>query len=206
MVSMPSWLSTFKDSIKPVELFIILIFLIAPFYYQPNLGGVGLMIPSNITVWMAVTLFLAYTYYRVVNQSIFVIPKHFLWVLAFPILATLSGFITGVNEPITWFFRLLFIWAGIAFLAGLFQFKLSRLDKDKLLFYIVISGLFHGIVGLLQLFQPEGITFFLPSIEPKRIATGMFQQNNIHAVYQATVIMVAWYLMGRPFVKVRFLY
>jgi O-antigen polymerase len=37
------------------------LFLVAPFYYHPNIGGEGLRIPNNITVWMMATTDVCYS-------------------------------------------------------------------------------------------------------------------------------------------------
>lgn len=185
----------------PAEIILAITFLIAPFYYHDNIGGTGLNIPSNITVWAAVSVFIWLAVKNVLEQSQLVLPKRTLLILAFPILATLSGFVSGVSEPIDWLFRLLFIWGGVFFLLGLFQFRFGRAQKDKLLFLLLLAGLLHGLVSSVQYFQPEGVTIFLPSAKDVNIATGVFQQINIHASFQATIVLIAWYLINRPLSK-----
>jgi len=185
----------------PAEITLAIIFLIAPFYYHDNIGGTGLNIPSNITVWAAVSVFIWLAVKNVLEQSQLVLPRQTLLILAFPLLATLSGFVSGVSEPIDWLFRLLFIWGGIFFLLGLFQFRFTRAQKDKLLFVLLIAGLLHGLVASVQYFQPEGMTIFLPSAKVVNVATGVFQQINIHASFQATIVLIAWYLINRPLSK-----
>jgi len=190
-----------KNSFTPVEIILAIVFLIAPFYYHDNIGGTGLNLPTNITVWAAVSVFIWFGVKKVLQQSELLLPQNVLLLLAFPVLATISGFISGVSEPIEWAFRLLFIWGGVLFLLGLFQFDFSRAQKDKLLFLLVIAGLFHGLVACLQYFQPEGVTIFLPTSKDTNIATGVFQQINIHASFQATVVLIAWYLINRPLAR-----
>ncbi len=185
----------------PAEIILAIIFLVAPFYYHDNIGGTGLNIPGNITVWAAASVFIWLAVKNVLEQSQLVLPERTLLILAFPILATLSGFVSGVSEPINWLFRLLFIWGGIFFLLGLFQFRFSRAQKDKLLFVLLLAGLLHGLVASVQYFQPEGVTIFLPSAKDVNIATGVFQQINIHASFQATIVLIAWYLINRPLSK-----
>lgn len=186
---------------QKVALFILgAMFLVFPFYYQDNIGGSGLNIPTNATVWMAAVFFIWVSVFRVLKSHQLILPRKILLVLAFPLLATFSGFIAGVSEPIAWSFRLLFIWGGVLFLIGLFQFEFSRSQKDTLLFILVLAGLIHAIVALLQYYQPDGVTIFLPN--DKKVATGIFQQINVHASFQATVMLVSWYLINRPSVKV----
>lgn len=172
------------------------IFLIFPFYYQSNFGGVGLLIPSNISVWIGVSLFIWLSFFNLQkNKSIF-IPEYFLIIIAFPLLATLSGFVGNVSDPIDWAFRLAFVWGGVFFMLALFQHKYHRRQKDLLLFILVLAGLMHALVGLLQIYQPEGTSFFLPNVNGQAI--GMFQQINVQSSYQATAVLIAWYLINRP--------
>lgn len=185
---------------QPAILLIALIFLVAPFYYHDNIGGTGLNLPSNITVWVAACLFIWFALKQVLDRNTLILPKRVFMILAFPILATLSGFISGVSEPLDWVFRLVFIWGGVFFLIALFQFNFSRAQKDKLLYLIVMAGLLHAVAASLQIFQPEGMSIFLPKA-PSNVATGVFQQINIHATFQATVLLLCWYLSLRPIVR-----
>lgn len=98
---------------KPIEIMLAVLFLIAPFYYHPNIGGEGLRIPNNITVWMVGTTIIWYSVYRILNRPTFILPKYFAYIALFPISITLSGFIAGVEQPLIWLFRLLFIWGGL---------------------------------------------------------------------------------------------
>lgn len=183
------------------EIMLALTFLVAPFFYYDNIGGAGLNIPSNIAVWFSACVFIWLAVRRLLNDSKLILPKHALFILAFPLLATISGFMSGVSEPIDWMFRLLFIWGGAFFLLGLFQFEFNRAQKDRLLYILLLAGLLHDFVACLQFFQPDGVTIFLPKSGGTNIATGIFQQINVHASFQATIVLIAWYLINRPLVK-----
>lgn len=183
------------------EVILATLFLIAPFYYHDNIGGTGLNIPGNITVWAAASVFIWFAVKKILERSEVVLPEKVLLILAFPFLATISGFISGVDEPIDWLFRLLFIWGGIFFLLGLFQFRFSRAQKDKLLYVLLNAGFLHGVVASIQYFQPEGMSLFLPTAKGVNIATGVFQQINIHASFQATIVLIAWYVINRPLAR-----
>lgn len=189
---------SFGSRWSPAEIILAIMFLVAPFFYYDNIGGGGLNIPSNIAVWLSASTFIWMVVRQVLIQSTLSLPRHLLLVLAFPLLATISGFISGVSEPIDWMFRLLFVWGGTLFLLALFQLKFSRAHKDRLLFILLIAGLAHAIVACLQFFQPDDVTIFLPKSSGTNIATGIFQQINIHASFQATVVLTAWYLINRP--------
>jgi len=185
---------------KPIEIMLAVLFLVAPFYYHPNIGGEGLRIPNNITVWMTATIIIWYSLYLVLKRPTFVLPKYFGYIVAFPILITLSGFVTGVEQPLKWLFRLLFIWGGLAFFFSLFQHGLKQGRLDRILFVIVVSALLQGLVGVAQIFLQADMPFWLPKT-PNGVPTSLFQQINNHATYQVTAIMIAVYLITRPFLS-----
>ena len=184
---------------KPIEVMLAVLFLIAPFYFHPNIGGEGLRIPNNITVWMVATIIIWYSLYLVLKRPTFVLPQYFSYIAAFPILITLSGFVTGVEQPLTWLFRLLFIWGGLAFFFRLFQYGLKQGRLDRILFVIVVSALLQGLVGLAQIWLQTDMPFWLPK-SVDGVPSGLFQQINNQATYQVTAIMIAVYLITRPFI------
>lgn len=184
----------------PSEIMLAVLFLLAPLYYHPNLGGEGLRIPHNITIWLVATIFIAYTFHKILKAREYVIPKYFWMIAAFPVLATLSGFIAGVEQPLKWLFRLLFIWGGLAFFFALFQARLSQARIDRLLYLVVLSALTFAIVGILQIWLKLGMPYFLPK-QPDGIPSSFFQQINNQATYQVTAIFIAVYLSMRPWLR-----
>jgi O-antigen ligase len=182
---------------KPIEIMLAVLFLLAPFYYHFNIGGEGLRVPNNITVWIVATTIIWYSFYRVLKWQSFVIPKYFIYIAAFPILITLSGFVTGVEQPLKWLFRLLFIWGGLAFFLSLFQHGLKRGRFDRILFVIVLSALMHAFVSIAQVLLQADMPFWLPK-PLNGVPSGLFQQINNQATYQVTAILIALYLTTRP--------
>lgn len=182
---------------KAIEVILAVLFLVAPFYYHPNIGGEGLRIPNNITAWIMATVIIAYSLHLVLKRPTFVIPKYFIYIAAFPIIITVSGFVTGVEQPLIWLFRLLFIWGGLAFFFSLFQHGLKQGRLDRLLLVIVLSALLQGLVGVAQIWLKADMPFWLPK-SPNGIPSGLFQQINNMATYQVTAIMIAGYLISRP--------
>jgi len=189
--------STSFSKWKPIEIMLAVLFLIAPFYYHPNIGGEGLRTPNNITVWIVVIIIIWYSFNLVLKRPTFVIPKYFVYIAAFPILMTLSGFLTGVEQPLKWLFRLLFIWGGLVFFFSLFQHGLKQGRLDRILFIIVLSALLQGLVGIAQIWLQSDMPFWLPK-SASGVPSGLFQQINNQATYQVTAIMIAIYLVTRP--------
>jgi len=194
-----SQLKTSFHKWKPIEIMLAVLFLVAPFYYHPNIGGEGFRMPNNITVWMVATIIIWYSFYQVLKRPTFVIPKYFAYIASFPILITLSGFVTGVEQPLEWLFRLLFIWGALAFFFSLFQHGLKQGRLDRILFVIVISALLQALVGIAQIWLRADMPFWLPQ-SPTGVPAGLFQQINNQASYQVTGIMISVYLITRPFI------
>ncbi len=187
---------------KPIEIMLAVLFLVAPFVYFPNIGGTGLRIPNNITVWLVVNCIAWYSLYLIAKRQQLAKPKYFSFIIAFPVLATVSGFISDVANPVEWFFRLLFIWMGLLFFLGLFQHKLSQGRIDRILFVIVISALLQCLVGIIQITVPHAMTpVWFPSIANITVQPfGVFQQINNQSSYQVTALVIAIYLISRPYI------
>ncbi|MCC5797379.1 MAG: O-antigen ligase C-terminal domain-containing protein [Methylophaga sp.] len=180
-----------------IEWLMALLLLVAPFYYHANLGGSGLRITHNVTIWIVAVIIVAYSFLKLLKQRQITIPPRLVWLAAFPLMATFSGFITGISQPTEWLFRLLFIWAGLLFLISLFQHQLSRARFDRLLMIVVISALLHALVGTVQIIFNEALPNWLPP-STDGLPRGLFQQINNMATYQSAAIIMALYLTGRP--------
>ncbi|NOQ81729.1 MAG: hypothetical protein GQ548_04295 [Methylophaga sp.] len=178
------------------ELMLAVLFLIAPFYHHPNIGGAGLNVPNNITVWFVATILVCWSLYKVAKRKEIVLPKNYFYILMFPILVTISGLLAGVVEPITWLFRLLFIWGGILFFFSLFQ---SQINQKRIIFIIIVSALLHSIIGMIVIFNPEMKISFIPMPIPLS-PSGFFQQINNQASFQVTAIALAAYLITTTYI------
>lgn len=181
----------------PAEIMLAVLFLVAPLYYHPNLGGVGLRIPHNSTIWLVALAFIVYSLIKVIRSDRFRVPRYFWFIAAFQLLAIFSGFVAGVEQPVSWLFRVLFIVGGFAFFFSLFQHKLNSARWDRLLLIIALSGLVHAGIGLLQLWLKTDMPYLLPkSVDGTPV--GLFQQVNNHASYLVTCIVLSFYLASRP--------
>jgi O-antigen polymerase len=188
------------SSLKPIEWLLTALLLLAPFYFHANIGGTGFRIPNNIVIWFFASIIGFYSLYKFSQAKYFHIPRYFLFIMAFPILAFFSGMSAGVEIANQWVFRLLYIWGGLLFFFGLYQHGLKQGRIDRILFLIVISGLIHAFVGLAQIILVKNIPTWLP-INPNGIPTGLFQQINNQASFQVTSILIALWLASRPYIK-----
>jgi O-antigen polymerase len=181
----------------PAEIMLAVLFVLAPLYYHPNLGGEGLRLPNNSTIWLVALVFIAYSLNKVIKSETYQLPRYFIFIAAFPILVILSGFLAGVEQPLKWLFRALFIVGGLAFFFSLFQHKLRQGRWDRLLLIMALSGLIHAGIGLLQIWLKADMPYLLPK-SPEGIPSGLFQQINNQATFLVTSIVLAFYLASRP--------
>lgn len=188
-IAFPKWML--------VEIMLVLQFLMAPLYYMPNWGGEGFMIPNNVIVWLVGFIVGSYSLYLVINAKALYLPKYYLLLTAFPVAVLLAGFITGVDEPEQWFFRLSYVWLGLLFFTSLFQYRFRQGRVDRLLLIIVLSAMIQAVIGVIQTYQPELLSGIWPA---SSIPYGVFQQINNQATYQVTAIVIAIFLLTRPII------
>ncbi|WP_439503469.1 Wzy polymerase domain-containing protein [Methylophaga sp.] len=121
--------------------------------------------------------------------------------MALPVGILLAAALAGVQDPISWLFRIVYVMAGVIFLFGLFQFRLK--NTDRILLLIAVATLLHGLFGIIQLFQLPILTSWIPRTQTI-IATSVFQQVNVLASFLVTGILVCIYLCLRPIAYKRF--
>ncbi|GLP99478.1 ligase [Methylophaga thalassica] len=176
-----------------LECLLFLLFVVSPFYITSSIGGTGFDLPFNISVWFAATLVIGFMLWHIASSDTITLPKNYLYLLMLPAGILLSAVIAGVVEPVTWLFRILYILAGVIFLFGLFQYK--SLSVERVLFFIVLSGLLVSIYGVVQIHHWQNyIGGFLLSSK-NLLPTTIFQQVNVTASYLATSILIATYLL-----------
>ncbi|SEQ37696.1 O-antigen polymerase [Amphritea atlantica] len=173
-----------------------ILFIPATLFFQPNLGGEGMSISHNITVWIAAVLIISCATLLMLREKQFSYPRLWLAMAALPIGMIILGFIVENFLPTEWLFRQLYILGGFMFLIALFQFRFSPRDVERGLIIILIAGIVHGLYGVSQILWPSILPLVItPS---KGIPYSIFQQINIHASFQATVLMAGLFLLSRP--------
>jgi len=174
-----------------------ILFLPASFYFQPNLGGEGLSIPFNSTVWIAASLVIACGGLMMLKQNTVTYPALPVWLLAMPVSIIISGFVVDNFLPIEWLFRQLYIIAGFLFLFALFQFRFHTRQIEQILLLLLVAGIVHALYAIRQIFWPVLLPEILtPSVNGA--AYGIFQQINLLASFQATIFLISLYLLSRP--------
>lgn len=189
----------FVSSQKAGLISIAVIFLLCSLYFQPNIGGEGLFLTYNISIWIGIALSISLAIFLTIRDQIFTYTRFWPGLLAFPLCVITSGYIADTLTPVEWLFRQLYIIAGVTFLFGLFQFRWSNRDLDRLLYILLFAGLIQAIYGSVQLIWPGNISPFLaPSASQPY---GIFQQINLQASFQATSLLIALYAITRPSFK-----
>jgi len=173
-----------------------ILFLLAPLYFQPNLGGRGLELPYNIPVWGVASFLIGGGLYLIAATQRFIRPAHAWAFLLFPVVMILSGIIAGSSQPIPWLFRQIYVVGGILFLFSLFQFNLKQPQIERILYVVVASAVINALITTIQIFSPELIQGWL--VTAGNTPIGVFQQINVLSSYLATGIILSFYLMSRP--------
>ncbi|MEM5535415.1 Wzy polymerase domain-containing protein [Neptuniibacter pectenicola] len=186
---------------KPQRLFFVLfgcLFLIAPFYYQPNLGGEGLFIPHNSALWIVASWIIASASFLIYKNQQIILPKYWLGLALLPIGALATGFIAENNNPTEWIVRLSVILGGYLFLISLFQFQLTSKHIERSLYILMAMGLIAATYGVIQTQTgAANLGSFMP-VSPNHLAVGIFQQVNLQASFMATCLVLTYYLASRP--------
>lgn len=106
--------------------FVFILFAVAPLFYQPNLGGRGLDLTFNMATWAVASVLIVFAILLITIRSFIRLPNHYLYFVAVPAVIIISSLITGVSQPDAFFFRALYVLAGLLFLFALFQFNLKK--------------------------------------------------------------------------------
>ncbi|SFG64249.1 O-antigen polymerase [Neptunomonas qingdaonensis] len=167
------------------------------FYFHPNMGGEGLFIPLNSIVWIATAFVILLAVWRMWQQQTIRMPAFFGLILAMPMLILLTGFIVGMEQPLSWMLRISAILLGFLLFFGLFQFKTSRRDVNSCLYVLCGALSLHAVVGVIQLLPGALLSNFIPNVYDP-ISIGMFQQPNVQASLMATAIALSVYLISSP--------
>jgi len=180
----------------------ILLFIISPLYYKPNLGGTGLSLPYNITVWAAAItiIFCSFIFLLAQNKIIFV--DRVWMILAFPVLIIISSFFSGYLSANEWLIRQFYIWGGVLFLIALFQFQLKKTELENILIFITISMIIHASISVFQILNFNLLKGIVPS-KSGGSPSGILQQTNVQASYLATGVIISFYLIVSPFYQLK---
>ena len=192
----PTTLHHKRNSTTYCNVLLIALFLFAPLYFQPNLGGRGLELTYNIPVWAIASFLIGGGLYLIASTQQFIRPMHTWAFLAFPVVIVLSGIINGSSQPTPWLFRQIYVIGGLLFLFTLFQFNIKQNQIERILYVIAASALVNALIAIIQILSPELIQGWL--VTGGNTPIGVFQQINVLSSYLATGITISFYLISRP--------
>ncbi len=92
--------------------------------------------------------------------------------------------------------RLLGLFAGLLFLFGLYQWRFNRLQRDRLLYLVLIAIAMEAALGLVQFYLLTPGNWIGYDTNANR-PYGIFQQPNVMATFMATGIALAIWLVLR---------
>jgi O-antigen polymerase len=178
----------------------VILIMLAPLYYHPNLGGRGLELTFNISTWAAALCVVASAIYLITQRKTILLPRQYLYFIAVPVVIILNNLITGTSQPVPFFFRELFIIGGLLFFFALFQYRLKPFQLEWVLLAIVLSTLVHSTIGTVQVIRPEIFGNWFAT-QADSVPRGIFQQINVQVSFLATGVAIAMYLLSRPLAK-----
>ncbi len=184
----------------PQKLFFLLfglLFLVAPFYYQPNLGGEGLYLPFNNTLWIVASWIIASGFFIMLRTDQLILPAHWLALSMLPLGALVSGFMTENTNPTEWAMRIMVLVGSYLLLISFYQFRLTPRQIERSLYLLLMTGLISGFYGLLQLAPKIEMAPYMP-LSGSKTPFGIFQQINLQASLMATTLVLLFYLISRP--------
>ncbi|MBH8581549.1 PglL family O-oligosaccharyltransferase [Bisbaumannia pacifica] len=160
----------------------------------PNMGGAGLRMPFNATVWMGFALLMALAMWPATRGVIRY--SHFHLGVGLLLLALWAPFAWSWNPAsMIAFPRLLGATAGAILLLGLAQLRLTRRDWWWLGLAILLGALVASIFGYLQrywLVEDNWVSYIPSNDRP----VGIFQQVNVMSSFLVTALVISAWLYG----------
>lgn len=170
-----------------------LYWLLGMHFFMHNPGGAGLYLPFNAWGWVFASLMIGMGLWQVtLRQRITFSPLQVaLWFGALLLLLPMaySGFeLKDYAIP-----RLLGLFAGLLFLFGLYQWRLTRPQRDSLLYLILVAIAIEALFGLVQFYLLTPGNWIGYDTKVNR-PYGIFQQPNVMASFMATGMALAIWL------------
>lgn len=171
----------------------VLFWLLGMHFFMHNPGGAGLYLPFNAWGWIFASLVMALGLWQVtLNQRLVVSPLlTVLWLGALLLLLPMAypGFeLKDYAIP-----RLLGLFAGLLFLASLYQWRFGREARDRLLYLLLGAVAIEALLGLVQYYLLVPGNWIGYDTQANR-PYGIFQQPNVMASFMATGLSLAIWL------------
>ncbi|WP_239497607.1 PglL family O-oligosaccharyltransferase [Aeromonas salmonicida] len=165
-------------------------------FFMHNPGGAGLYLPFNAWGWIFVSLVMALgLWYVTLSQRLVVSPLLTAQWLG-GILLLLPMAYPGAELKDYAIPRLLGLFAGLLFLASLYQWRLGREARDRLLYLLLGAVAIEALLGLVQYYLLVPGNWIGYDTQANR-PYGIFQQPNVMASFMATGFSLAIWLQMR---------
>ncbi|MFQ2622392.1 Wzy polymerase domain-containing protein [Aeromonas caviae] len=171
----------------------LLYWLLGMHFFMHNPGGAGLYLPFNAWGWIFASLVMALGLWHVtLSQRLVVSPlltAQWLGGLLLLLPMAYPGFeLKDYAIP-----RLLGLFAGLLFLASLYQWRFGREARDRLLYLLLGAVAIEALLGLVQYYLLVPGNWIGYDTQTNR-PYGIFQQPNVMASFMATGLSLAIWL------------
>ncbi|WP_232090128.1 PglL family O-oligosaccharyltransferase [Aeromonas caviae] len=162
-------------------------------FFMHNPGGAGLYLPFNAWGWIFASLVMALGLWHVtLSQRLVVSPLLTAQWLG-GILLLLPMAYPGAELKDYAIPRLLGLFAGLLFLASLYQWRFDREGRDRLLYLLLGAVAIEALLGLVQYYLLVPGNWIGYDTQTNR-PYGIFQQPNVMASFMATGLSLAIWL------------
>ncbi|QJT28664.1 ligase [Aeromonas media] len=170
-----------------------LYWLLGMHFFMHNPGGAGLYLPFNAWGWIFASLVIALGLWQVTLRQRLVISSLQLGLWLGALLLLLPMAYPGFELQDFAIPRLLGLFAGLLFLFGLYQWRLVRPARDRLLYLLLGAVAIEALLGLVQYYLLTPGNWIGYDIRVNR-PYGIFQQPNVMASFMATGLALAIWL------------
>ncbi|MBL0530212.1 O-antigen ligase C-terminal domain-containing protein [Aeromonas caviae] len=171
----------------------VLYWLLGMHFFMHNPGGAGLYLPFNAWGWIFASLVMALgLWYVTLSQRLVVSPLLTAQWLG-GILLLLPMAYPGFELKDYAIPRLLGLFAGLLFLASLYQWRFGREARDRLLYLLLGAVAIEALLGLVQYYLLVPGNWIGYDTQTNR-PYGIFQQPNVMASFMATGLSLAIWL------------
>lgn len=171
----------------------LLYWLLGMHFFMHNPGGAGLYLPFNAWGWIFASLVMALGLWHVtLSQRLVVSPLLTAQWLG-GILLLLPMAYPGAELKDYAIPRLLGLFAGLLFLASLYQWRFDREGRDRLLYLLLGAVAIEALLGLVQYYLLVPGNWIGYDTQTNR-PYGIFQQPNVMASFMATGLSLAIWL------------
>ncbi|MFQ2455345.1 Wzy polymerase domain-containing protein [Aeromonas caviae] len=162
-------------------------------FFMHNPGGAGLYLPFNAWGWIFASLVMALGLWHVtLSQRLVVSPLLTAQWLG-GLLLLLPMAYSGAELKDYAIPRLLGLFAGLLFLASLYQWRFGREARDRLLYLLLGAVAIEALLGLVQYYLLVPGNWIGYDTQTNR-PYGIFQQPNVMASFMATGLSLAIWL------------